>query len=735
MRVRARFALPALLRSIAIVACLAAVSPAAAGAEATVGRPAKASSVTGLPDGRVYEEVSPADKYGNSVLTFLGEGMGLARADGNAVMYIGDGALAEQSASGNDFAPFVSQRTATGWSTRSAQPLTAKGLKFPEENNGFIAAFPRFLLPSADLSHLAFMAYQYVAYAPPPDRYGMRDNLYLIGPDSLAEDAVWVARPQTPEALAEALAEADLPVGYGGAELLPVGGSPDLSTLYFSYSGKLLAEDGARVEGPGFYEYRNGALGEAGVLPDGSTSPSGAVPASSGNPDQLDNVVSVDGSRAFFLSVDPAAGAQELYVRETAQDGSRRTVLVSRSQLEGQTEKPAPHGPLSFANTAPGPNEFPTNDRYGSTGSNSSYVYAAPDGSHAFFESSDRLTDDAPEDESVKAYDFNVGTGSLEYLPGVVGSPVAAARDGSSLIFENTSTSPFELDRWSAGPNGGVVSRIAKLPAPGLLCAPVVCVGPARFSENGMVIVFETNSPVAGFNDGGWGQIFRYDGVSNELDCLSCPPPDVEPPGDAHMSIIDRDMNQDKSLATREAGPGDRGMSADGARVFFDSPAPLVPQDVNGKGDVYEWENGTVFLLSLGTSTEDSVFLDNSESGNDVFLSTASGIAQGDTDGGYDVYDARVPRPGDNPPPSAVPCQGDVCQGPPSVPQLLSPPASATFNGLGNLPPQSEAQPATVAKVKAKKQARRRKRKRSKRVGTSSRRFGIVSASKKGRGA
>jgi hypothetical protein len=158
-----------------------------------------------------------------------------------------------------------------------------------------------------------------------------------------------------------------------------------------------------------------------------------------------------------------------------------------------------------------------------------------------------------------------------------------------------------------------------------------------------------------------------------------------------------------------------RGMNSHGERVFFDTPDPLVAQDVNGRRDVYEWENGRVFLLSSGSSGEDSYFLDSSESGNDVFFETASELVEGDNDGAYDVYDARVPRPGDTPPPSAVPCQGEVCQGPPSVPELLTAPSSETFFGQGNIALQPQAVTAPGAKPvqhgKSKKQSRKRRRK------------------------
>ncbi|HEU5481401.1 MAG TPA: hypothetical protein VFU90_16255, partial [Candidatus Tumulicola sp.] len=131
-----------------------------------------------------------------------------------------------------------------------------------------------------------------------------------------------------------------------------------------------------------------------------------------------------------------------------------------------------------------------------------------------------------------------------------------------------------------------------------------------------------------------------------------------------------------------------------------------VGRDTNGDYDTYEWENGTVYLISSGASAEYSPFLDNSASGNDVFFATTDELVSGDNDGGFDVYDARVPRPGDKPPPAAVPCTGAVCQGPPSAPNLLGVPASAAFGGPGNLTPTP---PAAHRKAAGKKRLRNRK--------------------------
>jgi hypothetical protein len=381
----------------------------------------------------------------------------------------------------------------------------------------------------------------------------------------------------------------------------------------------------------------------------------------------------------------------------------------------------------------------------GSSPSRPSYAFASPDGSHAFFQSVDRLTSDAPEDEAAKAYVFDLDSGALEYLPSLTGPIVAMSRDGSSLVFENTAQAPssFELERWTAGPGGGHATPIAPLLAPSNGgCGSVLCVSPAFMSSDGKTVVFATDSPIAGFNDGGTHyereerlvgeqpivsegtrantEVFRYEAADDTLDCLSCPPNGVVPSSDAILSTNSMYSNSPSaSGGTYVTDPG-RSLSVDGSQVFFETREALVPQDTNGTSDVYEWEGGKLYLISSGHDAEPSHVVGVSESGGDAFFMTAEGIEPGDTDGSYDIYDARIPRPGDNPP-EAIPCTGSVCQGPPSVPQLLGAPASAAFNGVGNPvpPPAPHIRPKSLTRTqklaRALKQCRRHASKRMRR--------------------
>jgi hypothetical protein len=160
-----------------------------------------------------------------------------------------------------------------------------------------------------------------------------------------------------------------------------------------------------------------------------------------------------------------------------------------------------------------------------------------------------------------------------------------------------------------------------------------------------------------------------------------------------------------------------RYLSEDG-RLFFNSSDRLVPEDENekenqehvreGVEDVYEYQpNGTgecaqasgcLSLVSSGAKadTHESAFLDASVTGNDVFFLTSEKLVpQIDTDGAFDVYDARVCGTSESgaclPPFSPAPaeCEGEGCRPPVSGPTSFSVGGTATFSGPGNTPTQA----------------------------------------------
>jgi hypothetical protein len=161
---------------------------------------------------------------------------------------------------------------------------------------------------------------------------------------------------------------------------------------------------------------------------------------------------------------------------------------------------------------------------------------------------------------------------------------------------------------------------------------------------------------------------------------------------------------------------------SDEGRLFFNSAAPLVPQDTNGLGDVYEYEpdttgscaqtGGCVQLISSGTSGEESTFLEADESGDNAFFITTARLAPQDDDTEYDVYDARVCNEADPCRQAAVtppPCtSGEACKPAPTPqPTNFGAPASGTFSGAGNLVPPAatpppKAKPLTSAQKLAK---------------------------------
>src|ERR1039458_187406 len=183
----------ALLATIALAAGLAAIgvaSPAPAGAYATIAPPPTYSTAPGLPDNRVYEQVSPTDKNGNqagaNTNTVLGFGgiahYALAAAEGNGVLFEGSGPMGETAAGYNLY--FVAQRSAAGWSTRAIMPRAQEPAS---AIGGTLGVQPGYVDPSSDLSHVMFES-GIGAYATQPNAqcgigHRAENQLYLSGPD------------------------------------------------------------------------------------------------------------------------------------------------------------------------------------------------------------------------------------------------------------------------------------------------------------------------------------------------------------------------------------------------------------------------------------------------------------------------------------------------------------------------------------------------------------------------
>ncbi|HEY1687988.1 MAG TPA: hypothetical protein VGF95_03905 [Solirubrobacteraceae bacterium] len=659
------------------------------------------SESLGLPDGRVYEQVSASQKNGNNAGVEVGPGgpgvmYAVGSENGERVVYYQIGPSGETD-SGADFYSVSTRNAVSGWSTKAALPPG-----YGPNASEFLGAKPHEFIASADLSRFLFDATGSFSRENPSSETAIQNagGMYRAGEGNPAEAEWWITRPAF-ESLSEAKPE---PGHISNTSPLPVGGSPSLSTVYFAWEGTLVPEDGSGANGragnvtvmdgtpkgpSGFFEWQEGALRSAGILPKNSPYPEeedpyGAVPAvtegagETPSPFILHIEVSEDGTKAFFVSPQPNAGGTtptELYVREQTSEGPK-TVLVSRDELTGG------EAPGSGAEEAVVPlswyDEEERHTALGGTehGKASSYVYAAPDGSRAFFESEDYLTEPAEEAglAGAKTYEFDTSTATVKYLPGVMGTILASSQDGSKLIFEDPAAQTVEL--WSGGPQP---TEVGSWPG-----SSVPDFAGSRANTSGEVFVFDTSAPLRGasatetFNNSAEKQqIYQYS-IKSGLRCISCAPDGVT-----------------QKPVSRHVFEYGRVMSAEGERVFFSTSEELLPQDTNGVEDVYEWERqgmgscasaswegGCIYLISSGTDSDPSFYLDNDEGGENVFFATAQGLVNGDTDGSYDVYDARVN--GGFPPSATSECESG-CDLTGGTSPILVAPVSSVVGPSGNL--------------------------------------------------
>jgi hypothetical protein len=691
-------------------------------------------SVPGLPDNRAYELVSPVDKGSSEDMFAQGlvnheivnSDVGYVADSGEAFLLETNAAFGADPASSHNVYVFRREARAGRW---GMTPLASA--------SGGVQGLINPIFDPFDLSRVAF-----------GDQFGS-----LPSSDGLSLSDL-VGSPGGPYATLHT----DLPV-YGlhenARETTTIAGASRAVGSVVLESTSLALATGAESQDEGsheLYQWTGGYENVNGevkpelelVNVDSEGEPVSRCGATLGfDQENSHNAVSTDGSRIIFTAPDPEArnlgpgcwnGATskvpQLYMRVGGQ-----TVELSAPE-EGWT----PEGPVEPV----------------------IYVGASEDGSRVFFATKTQLTSDDAGIHDFELYECEIleeeaGKPSCKLTRVSAGESHSAAANlwtvpaisanGDAVYFtaygalapgaQALTRPPAEEDkpvnvyRYDAATRtttyvGAVVDREAAQFRPESWVGPVVGASAGALipvqsvswytTPDGRYLLFATSSEIKpdystigpcrefpgvanGQGDNHCEELYRYDserpvsegaaGVSDNPVCISCNPSGAPP---VSHSLFSRSRLQ--SDATGQV----RGMSDDGSYVFFDSTDALVPQDINGTLDVYEWHEDLVShqtrisLISSGEDSAPSFFLGMDTPGSNVFIGTHARLTPQDTDTAGDVYDVRICTAGDpciTPPAGeTAQCEGEACHNPVPAP-IDTTPSSLAFAGAGNLAPPS----------------------------------------------
>jgi hypothetical protein len=238
----------------------------------------------------------------------------------------------------------------------------------------------------------------------------------------------------------------------------------------------------------------------------------------------------------------------------------------------------------------------------------------------------------------------------------------------------------------------------------------------SQSTPDGAFLVFSSYGQLLSDDTDTAKDIYRYDTQTGALERVS-------------LGVSDYHANGNSSAFDADIAPGAIGigvglvylqhemathaMSADGSQVVFHTTEPLSPDATNGRSNIYEWDEGSVSLISSGSAEEDDIGATITPSGNDIMFRTSQGLVQQDRDGLQDFYDARTDGGFPPPPAERQPCSGDACQGPLTDPVPLLLPGSVSQAPGGNLvarPRKHVVKPKKKKVRKSKKKVRRKER-------------------------
>jgi hypothetical protein len=643
-----------------VLALLAGALPGAASAGSCLNEEVRAEQgAERLPDCRAFELVSPAIKADNSTFGQAIVGTPYGFPDGNHVHFSSllplPGAQSTAITTSN-----LSRRTPSGWVTTSlAAPIG------PGETLGLLGlgGFLNAVRETAYTSDFSAAFVNSSFAADPLDQDGAVDvyrMAILSGAGSLAAlpDSGPLTASMTPEVL------------WTGTWIADVSG--DGSHVLFMTEDKLPTAPGTPVddthEYPGqLYDRTGGHTYLVGVLPDGSKAAcavfgAGALGAGKQQSGYGVGALSPDGSNVVF----GACGQPKSFLRENN---------ASTVELPG-----------------------------------AGFIGRSADGSSVFTEGGNKAG----------VYEYDVATGTSTTIT-LEGNLVASSADGSRVYYWIRGGPEMGLYLWEGG-----VSKLIPNAGAGFASSVFVSEDPenpqndgtdiAVATPDGSKLLFLDTTSLTGYNNLGpaCGGAFKksgpgpcyeayiYDANTGSVTCVSCNPTGNPPLGNSHLMGTYQKDQVLPGYSLGEISPG-------GSRVFFETVDALVPQDTNGVEDVYEWENGRIYLISSGQGTRGSIFSGASSDGSSVFLTTTDHLAPQDIESSTQIYDARVDG-GFVYAPFTSGCDSGQCQGPQTPAPAFGAPASATFVGLGN-PVPAAVTPSVKAKPKAKPKKKRKTRK------------------------
>jgi WD40-like Beta Propeller Repeat len=657
MRAR-RFAVsrpPIALVVASLALCLA---PTAATAETCPNEQLRREdSSTRLPECRAWEQVSPADKVAGQVAfpvaSYPGSpaaepGLEAVAPSGDAVAYWSYAAFAESPT--GLLSSYRSLRTPQGWFTKSWGPA-------PQTPHPSLLNAPAVVRDATSDLTVGFVQ--------------TSDALSTLDQDDHAFDVYSVDTSGNPSWLSQP--------DSSGPDTAAVnatyeGHSADGRHVLFETPEALVPAAAGQLAGNSLYDRTNGQTELVGARSDGSIiSPcgsalggAGGVLAGSSLP--LNGAVSSDGSHVFFTAPDPTT-AGEPSCSEPSQVYARIdgvTTDISATQRNPATPDPGGTQPAYFQG-------------------------ATPDGSKVLFISNEALTDSAIPGTSEMLYEYDVASGALTLITpaGRVSGVTGMSADGSVIYFYKGLPSR-QLYVYRAGAGLAAIATFALTDPNSDATAPLDGSYPAaRVSPDGRYLAFLSRDPITGYDSsnpscgngvGRCTEVYLYGDSTNTTVCVSCNPSGAPASGDAGFG-------GDGSRASSGVSyPPVENLMPNG-RVVYDTPDALVPQDTNGRNDVYGWKDGVNSLLSDGKAgVYGSVLFGIGQDGHDVFFGTTAGLVSQDTDhGDTDIYDARIDG-GFPAAPQVSTCSGDQCQGSPSSPPSLSTPLSTGLFASGSSP-------------------------------------------------